>query len=106
MEEKVIPVLIGMMLVTYLPRMLPLVTLSRVNIPPLFIRWLHYIPAVVLSSLLAPELLLDGTKINISFDNVFLLASIPSFLIAVKTKNLFLTVFTGMLAVVILMNLL
>ncbi len=91
-----------MMLVTYLPRMLPLVFLSKLNIPPLLLCWLKYIPVAVLASLLAPELLISNNSLNISFNNALLLAAIPSFIVAFKTKNLFYTVFTGMGAVIIL----
>lgn len=90
------------MLVTYLPRMLPLVILSRVNIPPIVLRWLGFIPVAVLSSLLAPEILLSGERINISLNNTFFLASIPSFLVAIKTRNLFYTVFAGMCTIIVL----
>lgn len=85
-----------MMLVTYIPRMLPLVVLSRMEIPSLVLKWLSFIPVAVLASLLGPELLLKEGGLNISLDNPFLLAAIPSFLIAAKTKNLFYTVFIGM----------
>lgn len=91
-----------MMLVTYLPRMLPLVLLSRLNIPPLVLCWLKYIPVAVLASLLAPELLISNSSLNVSLNNTLLVAAIPSFLIAFKTKNLFYTVFTGMGTVVFL----
>ena len=91
-----------MMLVTYLPRMLPLVLLSKLNLPPLLLSWLKYIPVAVLASLLAPELLLSNGSLNLSFDNTLLVAAVPAFLIAFKTKNLFYTVFIGMGAVVVL----
>lgn len=91
-----------MMLVTYLPRMLPLVILSKVNIPPLVLRWLKFIPVAVLSALLGPEILMGQSGIDFSRNNIFLLAAVPSFLIAYKTKNLFYTVFTGMGIVVLL----
>lgn len=95
-----------MMLVTYLPRVLPLVVLTKINIPGVVLRWLKYIPVAVLASLLAPELLLAEQQINLSADNLFLLASLPAFLIAALTRNLFYTVFAGMGAMVILSRLL
>ena len=94
-----------MMLVTYIPRMLPLVLLTKLNIPPLLLCWLKYIPVAVLASLLAPEILLNNNTLNISFDNTLLLAALPAFLIAFKTKNLFYTVFMGMGSVVVLSRL-
>lgn len=90
-----------MMLVTYLPRVLPLVVLSKVDIPRPFMRWLKYIPVAVLASLLAPELFLDNGRPDFSFSNLFFLAAIPSFFIAAISKNIFYTVFTGMICIVL-----
>ena len=105
MDSKILVLLLGMMLVTYIPRMLPLVLLTKLNIPPLLLCWLKYIPVAVLASLLAPEILLNNNTLNISFDNTLLLAALPAFLIAFKTKNLFYTVFMGMGSVVVLSRL-
>ena len=102
MDSKILTILIGMMLVTYLPRMLPLVLLSKLDIPPLVLSWLKYIPIAVLASLLAPELLISNGTLNLSLNNNLLIAAVPAFLTAFKTKNLFYTVFIGMGAVVLL----
>jgi branched-subunit amino acid transport protein len=53
--------LLGMGLVTYLPRWLPLHYLSRRSLPEWFIQWLELIPAAILSALLLPALILGGT---------------------------------------------
>jgi len=94
--------IIGMSIVTYLPRMIPLVILSKFNIPPLWMKWLNYIPVAVLSALLAPILLISDGKLALSSDNKPLLASIPCFLVAAKTKNLFLTVLVGIVSMFLL----
>ena len=90
-----------MMLVTSLPRILPLVILSKVTIPPLFLQWLKFIPVAVLASLLAPEIFLTDGTLNVSMLNPFLLASIPCFAVALHFRNLFITVFTGMACVIL-----
>jgi len=95
MRSEMIIIIIGMSIVTQLPRILPLVVLTRMNLPPLLIRWLRHIPAAVLSALLFPSLILSNGSLNLSLDNNALLAAIPCMIIAVKTKNLFLTVLTG-----------
>lgn len=91
-----------MMLVTYLSRMLPLVLLSRMNIPPLILSWLRFIPVAVLAALLAPEIMMDGTNLKLGMDNLSLWAALPCFLAAFVTKNLFVTVFSGMGMMVLL----
>lgn len=94
--------IIGMCLVTYLPRMIPATFLSRREIPELFIKFLSYIPAAVLSALLLPAVLVTDGKINISMSNTMLLSSLIVLPIAYKTKNMFLTVILGMIAFVFL----
>lgn len=91
-----------MMLVTCLPRVLPLVVLSRLTIPPLILQWLRFIPVAVLASLLAPELFMTTGSLNLSLLNPVFLAALPSFGVAFYTKNLFYTVFTGMACIAII----
>ncbi|MCX7711340.1 MAG: AzlD domain-containing protein [Clostridia bacterium] len=46
--------IIGMMLVTYIPRLVPLVTMSQKPIPPLVKKFLLYIPYTALGALIIP----------------------------------------------------
>lgn len=97
----------GMALVTYIPRVLPLWFLSSRSLHPSFMRWLEMIPPAVLAALLAPSLFLHkdaagAEQLFFSTDNVFLLAAVPAFLVAAKTKSFFGTVATGMVAVALL----
>ena len=46
--------------VTAIPRVLPLVALSRVELPGWLLHWLRYVPIAVLSALLSIELLSAG----------------------------------------------
>ncbi|MBE3581440.1 MAG: AzlD domain-containing protein [Thermoanaerobacteraceae bacterium] len=100
MDKNIWLVIIGMALVTYLPRMLPLVLLSRVRLPDIFLRWLGYIPAAVLAALLAPALFLPEGKFAL-VGNPYLLAAIPAGLVAVKTRSIALTILSGMLAMIV-----
>lgn len=93
--------ILGMALVTYIPRVAPLMLLSSRNLNPLLMRWLEMVPPAVLAALLAPELLLlsnaDGGKsFFISMDNVFLLASVPTFIVGWLSRSFFGTVAAGM----------
>ena len=59
MKPEMIYLILGMSLVTQLPRLLPLVVLSRLSLPPIVIRWLKQIPVAVLSACFSlPSLLL------------------------------------------------
>lgn len=96
MDGKYVLLFLGMALVTYLPRFLPLYVLSRVQIPRLFILWLSYVPVAVLAALVVPGLLLADGQVFLSWQNNYLLASLPTFITAIKTKNMFITVLVGM----------
>ena len=95
-------VILGSALVTFIPRVLPLVFLSKIKIPEWGEKWLNQIPVAVMSALLAQELLTTDCKVLV-FDNVIkLLAALPAFLIAIKTKNLLLTVVVGIFSMMFL----
>lgn len=88
--------LVGMGVVTYLPRSVPLALLASRQINPAFARWLSFVPAAVLAALLAPDLLTSQGALYFSIANTFLLATIPTVLVAVLTRNFFGTIITGM----------
>ncbi len=97
--------IIGMALVTYLPRLLPAWLLRGRTLPPFLAAWLRYIPAAVLAALLLPSLLVAGGELNLAWNNLYLWAALPAALVAWKWKSLFGTVLVGM-AVVALARLL
>jgi branched-subunit amino acid transport protein len=96
MDEKLVLLFLGLALVTYLPRFLPLYVLSRVKIPRLFIVWLSYVPVAVLAALVAPGLLMAEGQLFFSWQNRYLLASLPTFIVTIKTKNMLLTILAGL----------
>jgi len=97
MDQKVIfLVIVGMALVTYLPRLLPVWMLSSHTLPPLVAAWLRYVPVAVLAALLLPPLVLQEDHISLGVENLFFWAAIPTFFVAWKTKSLFASVVVGM----------
>ncbi|MDR2522203.1 MAG: AzlD domain-containing protein [Synergistaceae bacterium] len=90
-------VIAGMTLVTFLPRVAPLLLLPGRKIPKLAERWLSLVAPAILAALLTPELLLDRTAAPMLL-NPRVLAAIPTFLVAWKTKSLFAAVVAGMAA--------
>ena len=89
--------MLAMGAVTYLPRMLPLVVLSRKKLPFWFAEWLELIPAAILSALIVPTLFAQAAPRVFSFGKIELLAALPTLLCAVKTRSLAGTVIVGML---------
>lgn len=82
--------------VTYLPRILPMLLLSGRSLAPWLIRWLSFVPATVLSALLLPGLICPDGKLDLSPDNIFLVAAFPTFFVAWRFGSFFGTVAAGM----------
>ncbi|HPI91754.1 MAG TPA: AzlD domain-containing protein [Deltaproteobacteria bacterium] len=88
--------ILGMCLVTFTPRWLPLIWLSGREIPPLFVRWLRFVPASILSALVVPSILLDQAG-NLSLIRPEFLVSLPTLAYAWWSRSLGGTVVVGML---------
>ena len=88
----------AMGLVTYLPRMLPLVMLSRRKLPGWFAEWLELIAPAILSALIAPTLFTRSDPRILYMGKPELLAAIPTLMFALKTRSLSGTVIIGMLS--------
>lgn len=89
-----------MALVTFIPRVLPVLLLSRRNLPEPVERWLSYVPVAVLAALLAPALFAPAGTFDLTFpDNQAFWVSIPLFAVALFSRNLFVTVLSGMVMI-------
>lgn len=87
---------------TFLPRVLPLMLLSRIAIPEWGMRWLSYVPIAVMAALVAQELFIEGGKFAAWSTNVELIAALPTFWVAIKTRSLLGTVVTGVVSLMLL----
>lgn len=96
-RAEILWIIIGTAIVTVIPRVLPLVVLSKIQLPHWGLRWLHYIPIAVLAALLSQELLHPE-----QFEWSKLLAAIPALLIAFWSRSLLATVLVGIVAVMLL----
>ena len=93
--KRLIVIFLGMWAATYFPRLLPLAALSQVRLPRVVMTWLSYLPAAILSALIFPGALKQGGFIHIGPSNPSVWALLISFVVAVKTRNLILTVVVG-----------
>jgi len=89
-------ILLGMGVVTYVPRWLPLALLSNRRLPEWFEQWLDLIPAAILSALILPILITTGEPRHLDLLRPELLVAVPTLLFAVKTRSLAGTVVVGM----------
>lgn len=88
--------MLAMGAVTYLPRLLPLVMLSRRTLPGWFAEWLELVPAAILSALIAPTLFAHSAPRVFTLGKVELLAALPTLLCAIMSRSLAGTVVVGM----------
>lgn len=95
-ETGYILLVIGMGLVTYIPRWFPLFFLSQRKLPQWFIEWLDMIPVAILSALIFSDLFVTGDPRYLEVLQVKSIVAIPTFLFALKTKSLGGTVILGM----------
>ncbi|MCQ6276139.1 AzlD domain-containing protein [Bacillus sp. V3B] len=103
MEVKwtILLIIIGCTPVIFIPRVLPLMVLSQMELPKWAIHWLKNISVAVMDALLAQELLLSDNQFSLSAHFFKLLAAIPAFVIAILTKSLLGTVMVGVISMMI-----
>ncbi|MDD4730600.1 MAG: AzlD domain-containing protein [Desulfovibrio sp.] len=95
-QRTLLLTILGMALVTYIPRALPALTLSSRSLPGPVRRFLSFVPVAVLSALLLPSLLAPNAQLDFSGSNIFLWVSLILLPICIKTRSFFGTVAMGM----------
>ncbi len=98
-QQQIFYTILGMTLVTYIPRLLPAWVLSSRSLHPGIIRFLSFVPTAVLSALLLPSLVLVDGHLDASPQNIFLWAAIPTLLVTWRTRSFFGSVATGLILV-------
>ncbi|MEL7067514.1 MAG: AzlD domain-containing protein [Cyanobacteria bacterium J06581_3] len=86
----------GMAIATFTIRYLMFGASSRITLSPTLLRALRYVPPVVLTAIVVPEVLLTDGALNIGYMNPRLLGAIAAILVSSLTKNLLLTIVIGM----------
>ncbi|MGE5380782.1 MAG: AzlD domain-containing protein [Methylocystaceae bacterium] len=94
-------VVLGMGLATFATRFGSLALLKRTGIPPWLERWLEYVPTGILTALIVPALLIRQGRLELNFNNYYLLAGIIAGLIAYKSRNALFTMGGGMLTILL-----
>lgn len=72
--------------------------LGKVEVSPLVLRILRLVPIAVLTAIIMPQLVLPAGSIDLSTGNPRWIAGILAALIAWWTRNVFLTIVVGMVA--------
>ena len=79
-----------------------MVFMSKMRVSPMAQQALRFVPVAVLSALIAPALFFPSGSLNVSLSNIRLIAGILAILVAWRTKNVLLTIFSGMACLLIL----
>ncbi len=79
-----------------------MVFIGRMQVSPIAQQPLRFVPIAVLSALIAPALFLPGGSLALSLSNTRLLAGSLAILVAWRTKNVLLTIFSGMACLLLL----
>jgi branched-subunit amino acid transport protein len=88
--------ILGMALVTYLPRLIPALFLASRPMPEALRRFLSVVPPAALGALLVQSVLLDAGRIRFTADNIFLWAALLTWFLAWRGKGFFGPVLAGM----------
>lgn len=87
----------GMAAVTFAVRYPVLALLGKIELPPLALRALRYVPAAVLTTITIPAIVMPtGDQLDISPANAYLIGGIAAALVSWKSKSLLLTIIAGM----------
>ncbi len=90
--------ILGMALLTFVPRYLPFAFAGRVKLPPLLVSALEFVPIAVLTAIVVQVALVREGVLNLGLDNPHLLAAIAAVLAALVKRSLFCTIAVGLMA--------
>ncbi|MGP7818342.1 AzlD domain-containing protein [Niallia sp. 01092] len=93
--------LLGCMLVTIIPRVLPFILVRNFSIPKPVEKWLSFIPVCIFTGLIVESLLIKD-KAGLQLNWTVLLAVVPTFIVAIKTKSLLTTVLCGVFCMAVI----
>jgi branched-subunit amino acid transport protein len=84
----------GMAAVTFAVRYPVLALMGKIELPPIVLRALRFVPVAVLTAIIVPDVLMhdDSTRIQIGVGNAYLIAAIVSALVSWRSKSLLLTI--------------
>lgn len=89
-------------LATFLIRLSFIALLGRMAVPVWVRQVLPYVPTAALTAIIVPELLMRGDIVFVSLSNTRLIAGLLACAVAWRTKNAFLTIGAGMIALWVL----
>lgn len=93
----------GMAVVTFLPRFLPVIALTKREISPALGRWMSYIPVTIFAALVASDIFFWEEKFSLNpLENIKLIPSVVVFFIAYKSKSMLWSMVCGITGITLL----
>ncbi len=106
MRISMLLLIIGAGAATYLTRFPLMIISGRKEISPKVAKLMSFIAPAVLTSLIAPAIFIKEGSIDLSLSNSYIIAAAITALIAYYSKNMLVTVITGIATVAVLMYIL
>lgn len=98
-SQPILQIVVGSALLTFIPRVVPILMLAGRRMARPFERWLSYVPAALLGALLMASLQAKpGDMTLLGLDMRDVIAALPAGIVAVKTRSIMFTVVVGILA--------
>ena len=101
-SSKVLVVILLSAVVTWLPRVAPFLLTKYQKLPGSVIRFLDYLPISIIFALLLSSVMTEKVGQLPSLDILTFLAIIPTLWVAIRYKNILLSVLVGVLAMALL----
>ncbi|MBC3767153.1 AzlD domain-containing protein [Neptunicella marina] len=90
-------IIVGMVIVTFIPRYLPLAMANRVHLSPTLIKALSYVPIAVLTVIISQTVFYQHGQLNTQWNNPYLLGALASAICAFMQPRLLISIVVGML---------
>ncbi|HBG5343213.1 TPA: AzlD domain-containing protein [Clostridioides difficile] len=92
-------VILGMSIVTYIPRILPMIIFSKNDMPESIRDIMKFIPIAILSSLIAKDIFFNGNNLYLSITNPKILSGLIVLLVAYKFKSIAVSIAVGAISI-------
>ncbi|KAF0194111.1 MAG: hypothetical protein FD169_2042 [Bacillota bacterium] len=105
MRNEMLALIAGMAAVTYLTRISFLYLFRNLIVPDYVSRGFRFIPIGIIIAIIVPGLLVLDGRINLSWNNFYLLAGLASAMAALRWRNMFASLAAGMSVMILLKSL-
>lgn len=101
-DTTFILIILGAMIVTYIPRMIPLILLTKTKLPDKVELFLDYIPIAILGSILFQSIIIRDSQFDFSFTNEYIIVGIITIIFAKFVKRIDYIVLFGIILMIVI----